>query len=84
MVSSTNLRKAAILLASLPPHEAEQLLSRFDSQQVQALTAELIRLGKVEKNEERAICPRVLRRRHARGARATLEPNAAVQLSAAF
>ncbi len=56
MANSTNLRKAAILLASLPADEAEKLLARFESGQVQALTAELIRLGGVEKNEERAIC----------------------------
>ena len=55
MASSTNLRKAAILLASLPADEAEKLLSRFDSRQVQALTAELIRLERVEQKEERAI-----------------------------
>ena len=56
MANSTNLRKAAILLASLPADEAEKLLARFESGQVQALTAELIRLGGVEQNEERAIC----------------------------
>ncbi len=56
MASSTNLRKAAILLASLPPDDAEKLLARFDSPQVHALTGELIRLGAVEHSEERAIC----------------------------
>lgn len=55
MASPTNLRKAAILLASLPADEAEKLLARFDAQQVQTLTTELIRLGGVEQNEERAI-----------------------------
>jgi flagellar motor switch protein FliG len=56
MVSSPNLRKAAILLASLPPDDAEKLLSQLDSKQVQALTAELIRLGRIENGEEESVC----------------------------
>ncbi len=47
-----DIRKAAILLMSLPREQAAQVLARLDPKQVEAVTIEIARLGTVTPDEQ--------------------------------
>ncbi|MGQ9574624.1 MAG: flagellar motor switch protein FliG [Thermoguttaceae bacterium] len=51
-MAATELRKAAILLMSLPQNQAAQLLSRLDSKQVEAVSIEIAKLGAISAEEQ--------------------------------
>jgi flagellar motor switch protein FliG len=52
--NSANLRKAAILLTSLPQEEAAALLGKLPPKQVEAVSIEIARLGQVSGEEQQA------------------------------
>ena len=52
MAASIGVRKAAVLLMSLPQDEAAQLLSKLQPKQVEAVTIEIARLGAVTAEEQ--------------------------------
>lgn len=56
-VSSQNVqaRKAAILLMSLPQEEAAQLMSKLEPKQVELVSIEIAKLGRVSSDEQSAI-----------------------------
>jgi flagellar motor switch protein FliG len=51
---SSNIRKAAILLMSLPDEEAAQLVAKLSPKQVEAVSIEIARLGMVSGDEQEA------------------------------
>ncbi len=54
-MSASDLRKAAVVLMSLPQDEAAMLLSKMDPKLVEAVTVEIARLGPVAAEEQEAI-----------------------------
>jgi len=52
MAAPPGIRKAAVLLMSLPQDEAAQLLSKLGAKQVEAVTIEIARLGAVSGDEQ--------------------------------
>lgn len=50
-----NLRKAAVLLMTLPEEQAAQLLSKLTPKQVEAVSIEIAKLGRVASDEQEAI-----------------------------
>ena len=51
-MATNELRKAAILLMSLPQPEAAQLLAKLDHRQVEAVSIEIAKLGSVAGDEQ--------------------------------
>jgi flagellar motor switch protein FliG len=51
-MASTDVRKAAVLLASLPEEEAAQLLSKLQPKQVELVSIEIARLGHIGGEEQ--------------------------------
>ncbi|MGA2254266.1 MAG: flagellar motor switch protein FliG, partial [Thermoguttaceae bacterium] len=51
---SQDVRKAAILLMSLPDDQAAQLMSKLDAKQVEAVSIEIAKLGSVTGDEQEA------------------------------
>jgi flagellar motor switch protein FliG len=51
----TDLRKAAILLTSLPEEQAAQLLSKLNSKQVEAVTIQIAKLGRLTADEQESV-----------------------------
>ena len=49
---TSDIRKAAILLMSLPNEQAAQLLSKLDAKQVEAVSIEIAKLGQVSGDEQ--------------------------------
>jgi flagellar motor switch protein FliG len=54
-VSIPNLRKAAILLVSLPQDDAAMLLSKLDARQVEAVSIEIARIGGTSMDERETV-----------------------------
>src|SRR5690242_7574962 len=55
-MSNTNyLRKAAILLMSLPQEEAAKLLSKLDPKQVEVVSIEIAKLGRLGGDEQETV-----------------------------
>jgi flagellar motor switch protein FliG len=54
-MATSNLRKAAILLMSLPDDQAAQLLSKLAPKQVEGVSIEIARLGLVSGEEQEAV-----------------------------
>jgi len=52
---TSNVRKAAILLASLPQDEAAQLMSRLKPKQVEAVSIEIARMENVDASEQESV-----------------------------
>lgn len=52
---ATELRKAAILLMSLPEDQAAQLMSRLDPKQVEAVSIEIAKLGRLGSTEQEQV-----------------------------
>ena len=50
----SDLRKAAILLMSLPDEQAAQLMSKLEPKQVEAVSIEIAKLGSVTGDEQEA------------------------------
>ena len=57
MVSHSNasIRKAAILLMSLPQEEAARLLSKLEPKQVEQVSIEIAKLGRVTSDEQAGV-----------------------------
>jgi len=55
MTTHPGIRKAAILLTSLPADEAAQLLGKLDSQQVEAVSIEIAKLKRLSSDEQEAV-----------------------------
>jgi len=51
-VAALELRKAAVLLASLPEEEAAQLMSKLQPKQVEAVSIEIAKLGSISGDEQ--------------------------------
>ncbi len=54
-MATTDLRKAAVLLMSLPQDEAAKLMSQFDPKQVEAVSIEIAQLGRVASDEQTTV-----------------------------
>lgn len=54
-MSSNEIRKAAVLLMSLPQEEAAQLMSRLDAKQVEAVSIQIAKLGAVSGDEQETV-----------------------------
>ena len=54
-VSSLNVRKAAILLTSLPQEEAAHLMSKLKPKQVETVSIEIAKLGRLMGDEQEAV-----------------------------
>lgn len=54
-VSTHDMRKAAILLTSLPPEEASQLLAKLEPKQVEKVSIEIATLGSITGIEQQAV-----------------------------
>jgi len=54
-MASSDIRKAAILLTSLPQQQAGQLLGRMDPKQVEAVSIEIAKLGAITGDEQEAV-----------------------------
>ena len=54
-VSTTELRKAAVLLMSLPQDEAARILARLDPLQAEAVTAEIAKSGPLAPDEQSSV-----------------------------
>lgn len=52
MVSERAIRRAAVLLASLPTEQAATLLQKLDPSQVEAISVEIARLGAISPDEQ--------------------------------
>lgn len=52
MVLTPTLRKAAVLLTSLPQEEAAQLIAKLDSKQVEAVSIEIAKLDRISSDEQ--------------------------------
>ncbi len=53
---ASNLRKAAIVMMSLPPDEAAQVMGKFDPKQIESLSIEIAKLGRfTSQDQEEAI-----------------------------
>ena len=55
MVATSDIRKAAVLLMSLPEEEAATLLAKLDPKQVEAVSIEIARLGPVSGDEQETV-----------------------------
>jgi flagellar motor switch protein FliG len=55
LIVSVELRKAAILLMSLPEEQAVQLMSKLTPKQIEVVSIEIARLGKLSAEEQEAI-----------------------------
>ena len=53
-MAGSNLRKAAVLLMSLPQEEAAGLMSRFDAKQIEMVSIEIAKLGRLSAEEQEA------------------------------
>lgn len=53
--ASTEVRKAAVLLMSLPQEDAAALMSKLDSGQVEAVSIEIAKLGVISGEEQEAV-----------------------------
>ena len=51
----TELRKAAILLTSLPEDQAAQLLAKLNPKQVEAVTIQIAKLGRLTPDEQESV-----------------------------
>ncbi len=51
-MASNDIRKAAVLLMSLPREQAAQLVGRLDAKQVEAVTIEVAKLGAISGDEQ--------------------------------
>jgi len=51
----TELRKAAILLTSLPEEQAAQLLAKLNGKQVEAVTIQIAKLGRLTPDEQESV-----------------------------
>ena len=52
---SPNLRKAAVLLMSLPPVQAAQLIGKLDPKQIEAVSIEIARLTAIDGDEQEQV-----------------------------
>ena len=52
MAAAPTLRKAAVLLTSLPQEEAAQLIAKLDTKQVEAVSIEIAKLDRVSSDEQ--------------------------------
>lgn len=52
---TTELRKAAILLTSLPEEQAAQLLAKLNAKQVEAVTIQIAKLGRLTSDEQESV-----------------------------
>ena len=52
---ATAIRKAAVLLTSLPPDEAAQLMSKLEPKQVELVSVEIARMGSTSGDEQESI-----------------------------
>ena len=55
MSSNTDVRKAAVLLMSLPQQQASEILGKLQDGQVEAVTIEIARIGRVASDEQQAV-----------------------------
>lgn len=55
MSAQNHLRKAAILLMSLPQEEAVKLLAKLESKQVEAVSIEIAKLGRLNGDEQESV-----------------------------
>lgn len=55
MVTQSNVRKAAVLLMSLPENEAAVLMGKLDPKQVEAVSTEIARLDSVSGEEQETV-----------------------------
>ena len=55
MASNSSIRKAAILLMSLPQEEAAQLISQLDPSQVEAVSVEIARIDRLGSQEQESV-----------------------------
>jgi len=49
---SNDIRKAAVLLMSLPEEQAGQLLAKLDAKQVEAVSIEIAKLNNISPEEQ--------------------------------
>jgi flagellar motor switch protein FliG len=54
-MATTDIRKAAILLMSLPEDQAAQLLAKLDGKQVEAVSIEIAKLGAISGEEQEQV-----------------------------
>jgi flagellar motor switch protein FliG len=55
MIAAPEIRKAAILLMSLPEAQAAQLLAQLEPKQVEAVSIEIAKMGSVSGEEQQAV-----------------------------
>ena len=55
MVATSEIRKAAVLLMSLPEEDAATLLGKLDAKQVESVSIEIARLGPVSGDEQESV-----------------------------
>jgi flagellar motor switch protein FliG len=55
MAAATEIRKAAVLLMCLPEDDAAKLLTKFSEKQVEAVSIEIAKLGRITLDEQDAI-----------------------------
>ncbi|MDA1052118.1 MAG: flagellar motor switch protein FliG [Planctomycetota bacterium] len=49
---ASNLRKAAIVIMSLPPDDAAQIMGKFDSKEIESLSIEIAKLGRYTSQDQ--------------------------------
>jgi flagellar motor switch protein FliG len=54
-MATSDIRKAAVLLMSLPEDQAAQLVAKLDPKQVEAVSIEIAKLGSVTGNEQESV-----------------------------
>jgi len=54
-MGTTELRKAAVLLASLPEEQAAQLLAKLEPKQVEAVSIEIAKIGNITSDEQQQV-----------------------------
>ena len=54
-MSASTLRKAAVLLTSLPQEEAAQIMSKLTSKQVEQVSIEIAKLGSIMGDEQESV-----------------------------
>lgn len=55
MVKNDSVRKAAVLLMSLPEEEAAKVLGKLESRQVEAVSIEIAKLGRIPSDEQESV-----------------------------
>ncbi len=55
MAKNDNVRKAAVLLMSLPEEEAAAVMSRLEPKQVESVSIEIAQLGRVDSDEQESV-----------------------------